>query len=57
MAKHPDTKKGITYQLKKTKYKYKGTLNLKDLEAYLMDILKDRPEKLEKMDLIFISKN
>lgn len=57
MVKHPDTKKGITYQLKKTKYKYKGTLNLKDLDAYLMDVLKNRPEKLEKMDLIFISKN
>lgn len=37
--------KGLKHQLKKIKPENKGTLTVKDLEAYLIDRLKDRPKK------------
>ena len=45
MEKHPEMVKGLKYQLKKVKPEHQGTLNLKDLEAYIVDRLKDKPKK------------
>lgn len=45
MVKHPDMVKGIKHQLKKIKPENQGTLNVKDLEAYIMSRFKNRPKK------------